>query len=135
LLGVPPSRSWSVSHSQIVTTCQPWRRSAAAALRSRQTFAMNFFAQNDLFDLGLYANLQPGWRCQKQPWTNMAVLYRGSTISGLPGRDFLCRRNLKPFLWRKVLTRRSGPVFAARMRDIFQLRCTFEIRSDITVGI
>ena len=48
-----PARSCAASHSQIVITCQPNRRSAATDLRSRLTFAANFWFQNALFDFGL----------------------------------------------------------------------------------
>ena len=73
--------------------------------------------------------LQPLWRCQKQPWTKMTVLYLGSTISGLPGRSFRCRRNLYPMRCSKDLTFISGFVSRFFICDMFQLRCSGEIRS------
>jgi hypothetical protein len=56
-----------ISHSQITMTLQPASRSSASVLQSRAMFSRNFCCQKPIRLLGVYANLQPGWRCQKHP--------------------------------------------------------------------
>jgi hypothetical protein len=56
-----------VAHSQTVSTRHPdWQR-AAATRRSRNTLASNLAFQNREPPVGVVVNLQPRWRCQKQP--------------------------------------------------------------------
>lgn len=44
----------------------------------------NFFSQNSTRLFGVYAYLQPLCRCQKQPFTKIAVLYFARNMSGCP---------------------------------------------------
>ncbi len=74
-------------HSQTVITRQPSARSRREERRSRRTFASNFSRQNVVRDLGEYASVQPGCRCQKQPCTKIAKRCRRMTTSGEPGSD------------------------------------------------
>ncbi len=71
--------------SQTVITRHPLRRSAAAFRRSLALLRAIFSRHHLLLCLGsVWCHGQP---CQKQPWTNTAVLRFGSTMSGRPGRS------------------------------------------------
>src|SRR5260221_1530944 len=81
-----PSRARSfVSHSQTTDTRQPIFFSSFAFILSRSTFSRNFFCQKLILLFGVYANLQPRWRCHKQPCTKLRRRRRRSTMSGFPG--------------------------------------------------
>lgn len=136
-LGLPKARaSFSptlsellVSHSQTVTTDQPRSRKRSAFFSSRRTFESNLCCQKSILLFGVLAFAQPGCRCQKQPWTNIATFHFGNTISGVPGRSFRCRRNRRPNECAIRLTTISGVVFLPPTRDISQDRRTGVSRS------
>lgn len=113
----------SVLHSHTTITCQPRLRNCLATVRSRSMFASNFVFQNLTRDFGMYAYLQPGCRCQKQPCMKTTVFRLGSAISGRPGRSGACRRNRNPSRRRTELTTISGCVSRPRIRDMFVLLC------------
>lgn len=119
LISCCSSRVW---HSHTISTRHPALRRAAAVRRSRATFASNLSDQKRIRDFGQYENLQPAWRCQKQPCTNMMVRYIGRTMSGEPGMSFRCTRNRYPSRWRVDLTISSGRVSVPLIRDMFRLR-------------
>lgn len=82
-----------VSHSQITMTLHPICSKAAVLLLSLSMLRFNFLSQYSALATGrIFACLQVGQPCQKQPCTNITVLYFGRTISGLPGKSFLCSR-------------------------------------------
>lgn len=105
-----------VSHSHTISTRQPSSCSWASFRASRATFPSNFGIQNSCRVLGVVAYLQPGWRCQKQPCTKIAVWCFDKTISGEPGRDFLWRRKRNPKECSSERTINSGFVFALPTR-------------------
>src|SRR5687767_14488378 len=80
------------SHSQTITDFHPSLRSARRCTLSRAALPVSFSSQNSRRFVGVVQFLHPLWRCQKQPWTKITVLYFGRTISGLPGRFLTCRR-------------------------------------------
>lgn len=96
------------SHSQIVMTRQPASASRSSFEASRVTFDANLAAQNSGRVAGVVAILQPGCRCQKQPWMKTAARYLGSTMSGRPGRLRTCTLNRSPVAWRYRRTSISG---------------------------
>ena len=108
----------AVSHSQITITLQPRRVRRCLLFRSRQRFARNFARQKKRLFAGVDAFLQRAWRCQKHPWTKIAILSRGRTMSGRPGRSLRCKRNRKPIRCRRLRTASSGRVSHARTHDI-----------------
>jgi hypothetical protein len=109
-------------HSQISMTRQPLLVSFCMLRVSRSTVWRNLSAQNSVRVAGTVANLQPMWRCQKQPCTNMHVLYLARTISGQPGRFFTWILNLNPLRCRNRRTFNSGIVFFPLMLDIIRER-------------
>lgn len=82
-----------------------------------------------MFDLGSEALLHPGWRCQKQPCTNSAILCRGNTRSGVPGRFRRWSRKRRPSACATFLTRISADVFFEPILDISQDRLSGVKRS------
>jgi hypothetical protein len=121
----------SISHSQIVNTRHPRRRSACAAFLSRLTVPSILSRQNALRFFGYTAWLHPPWWCQKHPCTKITVLYFGKTMSGQPANAFTCKRNRNPALCRKERTCFSGKVCFPRIRLITQLRLAGENTSVI----
>lgn len=115
-----------VSHSQITDTRQPSFLSSFVLFLSRSTFSLNFFCQKLTRLFGEYANLQARWRCQKQPWTKMRRRRRETTMSGFPGSfsGYVLKRH--PSRRSAERTSFSGRVFWELMRDMFQLRRSFE---------
>lgn len=112
-----------VSHSHTVSTFQPCSCKATMFSLSRSMFLSNFFLQYSSFVRGrICACLQVGQPCQKQPFTNITVLYFGNTISGLPGKLFGWSLNLYPNLCNIFLTLISGVVFVLCTFDIISLR-------------
>jgi len=111
-----------ILHSQTTMTFQPALRRSWRLRLSRAMLLSNFFCQNSLRVDGVEACLHPLCLCQKQPCTNITVLYFGRTISGLPGRSLQFILNRNPMRCRRLRTISSGFVFAERIRDIFQLR-------------
>ena len=119
------------SHSHIVMTCQPSASRWAVVTSSRWRFLSIFVSKNYTFDFGLVAYLHPLWPCQKHPLTIIATLYLGKRISGLPGNFLLCNRKRNPRAYSPFLTRISGLVFLARIRDIQYFRWVDESLSDM----
>ena len=99
----------SSSHSQIVLTLQPSRRSLRSFAMSRALLPSSFGSQNRLLLCGILPFRQR-CACQKQPLTCKAVEYFGSTMSGQPGRLRTWRRNRKPIAWSARRTVTSGRV-------------------------
>lgn len=112
----------TVSHSQITIGVQLALTSVANASPSRRTFSSNLCFQNSTRDLGVRVELQPGCRCQKQPWTKIAIRRPASTMSGDPHivRTFVRYRS--PAACKARRTRISGLVSLLRTRDITALR-------------
>ncbi len=71
--------------------------SATSLTMAQQEFSI-LYLQKSVPDLGSLKCLQCSWPCQKQPFTNIAVLNFDRTISGRPGKSLRCNRNLKPAL-------------------------------------
>lgn len=115
-----------VSHSQMTMTLHPDFSSSALFRLSLSTFRSNFSCQNSILDLGVDAFLQSGCLCQKQPCTNMIVLYFGKTKSGLPGRLARWRRKRMPMACANLRTTISGLV---------SLPCTRAIRAERLSGV
>ena len=80
-----------ISHSQMTMTVHPMASNASAFSLSRWTFRSNFSRQKSVCDFGR-GRLHLGQRCQKQPFTNIAILRPGYAMSGLPGTFFQFRR-------------------------------------------
>lgn len=116
-------------HSQIMITVQPAARNASRFLASRDTFASNFVCQFCSLDRGVVVYLHPGWRCQKQPWTKMAVRYLGSARSGRPGNFSSCSVYLNPRRCKKRRTANSGFVSLDRIPDIIRERVALSTTS------
>ena len=76
-----------IVHSHTIKHLMPRFNNSAFTMVSRWTLSSNFFCQNSMRLLGIYAYLQPECRCQKQPLTKIAVLYLRRKISGCPGTD------------------------------------------------
>lgn len=93
---VGSSRSLVRLHAHNVITCQPLARSISSFRRSRSRLRSIFACQNAVFVFGSTNSLHPSCPCQKQPLTNIAVLYLRITISGLPGTLLTFSRYLYP---------------------------------------
>lgn len=111
-----------IAHSQMIATRHPAAFSPATFVASRSMFRANFSSQNAALVFGTEALRHPSWRCQKQPWTNMAARYRGKTISGLPGSFAECRRKRNPAPCNAFRRRTSGVVFFPLMPAIIRDR-------------
>ena len=101
---------------------------------SLRTFESNLLSQKFCRDLGVYAYGHFSCRCQKHPWTNITVLNRGRTISGLPGRSFRCNLKRYPFLCNIERIASSGFVLLPRIRDIISERLALVRISTIKSG-
>ena len=114
-------------HAHNVITCQPLARSSSSFCRSRSLFRSLFrsiFAcQNAVLVFGSTNCLQPSCPCQKQPLTNIAVLYLRITISGLPGTLLTFSLYLYPCVHSHFRTVISGFVPLLRICDIQRWRC------------
>jgi hypothetical protein len=106
------------SHSHTIITRQPFAFRSSVDCVSRAMFRSNFSTQNSVLLFGVVAILHPLCRCQKHPWTKITVLYRVSTISGLPGRSLRCSLNRKPSACNARRSATSGEVFEERIRDM-----------------
>ena len=112
------------SHCQTIITFQFFSLNNFMTRRSRALFCSNLAVQNSLCVAGVEAYLQPGWRCQKHPWTKITARYLGNTISGEPGKSLACNRKRYPMPCRSERTCFSGLVFVLRTRDMFRNRCS-----------
>jgi hypothetical protein len=107
------------SHSHIRALRHPACRSLRATVLSRATLLSNFRIQKFSRLFGVYANLQPEWRCQKHPSTNTAIFSRGNTKSGLPNTRELRRQPVIRYSRNREISRNSVSRFPrARIRDI-----------------
>ena len=82
------------SHSQMTRIFQPISSSFARFFWSRRALPFSLGCQKSRLELGSVALRQPGsscW-CQKQPCTNITFRRPANTMSGVPGRSFLCNR-------------------------------------------
>ena len=104
------SSRFLVSHCQTARTLQPERFSSSDFRRSLSIFSSSLRFQYSVFEEGRLDLGHPGCWCQKQPCTNRTPRYLGRTMSGVPGRSFLCKRNRNPMRWSNDLTISSGPV-------------------------
>src|SRR5689334_19773333 len=80
-----------VSHSQITIVLQSSLRSARWWSLSRAALPLSFFSHHSRRWVGVAQLLHPLCRCQKQPWTKMAVLYFGRTMSTETERGYRFR--------------------------------------------
>lgn len=98
-------------HCQTTRYFHPRARSFRLFILSRAALPSIFVRQNVLRVAGIEARLHLLWPCQKQPWTKITRLCRGSTMSGRPGKRFSYRRNRYPM--RRIIerTRLSGAEF------------------------
>lgn len=119
------------AHSQITITRQDFSSKASTLRLSRLTVCLNLESQKSRRDAGVAVNRQPSCRCQKQPWMKIATRYFGKTISGFPGRSFLCNLYLYPFAHSHLRTIISGRVSFPRILDMLKLRCSGEWTSII----
>lgn len=110
-----------VSHSHTVITSHPVILSAVSFSLSRSTFLVSFAFQNLWFDFGFRPILHP-CACQKHPWTKSTFLRDGNTMSGVPGRSFLCTLNRYPNLCSVRRTTSSGVVSLRPIEAIIRLR-------------
>ena len=120
------------SHSQIVLTLQPNRRSLRSFSMSRALLPSSFGSQKPLLVCGTPL-LGQRCRCQKHPLTCKAMEYFGSTMSGHPGRLLTCSRNRKPIAWSAWRTMISGRVSFERMLAMIADRCSGVILSAIGI--
>lgn len=97
-------------HSQITAHRQLRFFRSLTVSRSRWAFRRSFFVQYSALVLGILAPLQFRCECQKQPFTNSAVLHRVKVKSGLPGRSTRCKLNRRPRACAALLTFISGVV-------------------------
>lgn len=116
-------------HSHTKSTRHPSVRRASTERWSRSTFAASLTRQNSGRVAGIFANLQPWCWCQKQPWTKMATLLPGRTMSGVPGRSRRCSRKRNPSANSRRRTRTSGREFLPLMPAIIRLRTAEETTS------
>ena len=110
-------------HAHNVITCQPLARSISSFRRSRSRLRSIFACQNAVFVFGSTNSLHPSCPCQKQPLTNIAVLYLRITISGLPGTLLTFSLYLYPCVHSHFRTAISGIVPRLRICDIQRWRC------------
>lgn len=110
-------------HAHNVITCQPLARSISSFRRSRSRLRSIFACQNAVFVFGSTNSLHPSYPCQKQPLTNIAVLYLRITISGLPGTLLTFSLYLYPCVHSHFRTAISGIVPRLRICDIQRWRC------------
>ena len=80
--------SFTVSHSQTVSTLHPISFNFWQFSKSRCSTLLNFALQNSRLLVGKEVRGQPCW-CQKQPFTKIASLKRGRTISGVRGAFYV----------------------------------------------
>ena len=112
------------SHSQMRITFQPRAIKARIVSSSRSMFRVILASQNGVLLLGNLKYLHPSWPCQKQPSTNMTVLYFFNTISGEPGSFLLFRRYRSPLLNKNFRTKISGLVSLPLIAAMQRLRCS-----------
>lgn len=116
-------------HSQITMTRQPISAKSAKFRLSRITLPANFSCQNCWRVAGDAASLQPSWRCQKHPCTNMQSRCFGMTMSGLPGSRLSFNTYRSPALCRSFRTISSGLVSFLLMPVIHLDRVSFSTMS------
>ncbi len=121
-------------HAHNVITCQPLARSSSSFCWSRSLFRSIFACQNAVLVFGSTNCLHPSCPCQKQPLTNIAVLYLRITMSGLPCTLLTFNRYLYPCIHSHFLTANSGFVPLLRICDIQLWRCCGVIISGIVIN-
>lgn len=105
-------------HSQITMTFHPISFSSGTFLLSLAKLSANLTAHFSALFFGNVALGHATCWCQKHPWTNIAIRYFGSTMSGHPGSARSCSLYRKPRACRNKRTIISGRVFLARMPAI-----------------
>lgn len=124
-----PAFSRFNAHSHTIASLHPSAIKARWFSSSLWTLRANFSAQKSSRVEGVVANLQPGCRCQKQPFTSIAARHLGRTMSGLPGNRPSCRRKRNPDAWRARRTSSSGLVFCPLMPAIIRDRVVLSTMS------
>jgi len=119
-------------HSQIIRILQPWFLSSLAVLSSRILLASSFFCHHSFRVCGNLERSHPCW-CQKHPWMSSAAEYFGKTMSGQPGRSFLCSLYRRPLANSRCRSSISGFVSFPRTEAIILLRTSASTKS-IAVG-
>ena len=111
---------------------QPRAVKACVVSLSRSMFRVILASQNGVLLLGSLKYLHPSWPCQKQPSTNMTVLYFFNTISGDPGSFSVVQAIPKP-LAEQEFPHQNLPAWypCPLMAAIQRLRCSGVITSDI----
>lgn len=119
------------AHSQTTPTRQERRLSSETVRASRLRFDSSFSLQKSSRVAGRRNSRQLACACQKQPCTNTTVFHFGRTMSGFPGRPFLCSRNRIPARQSRDRSWRSGFVSRPRIRAISAERFVGSITSTI----
>lgn len=110
------------AHSQITRTRQPAAKRSLTAFWSLASLSSSFWRQKSFRVSGSFESAHL-WKCQKQPWMNAAVRYRGKTRSGRPGRFLSYSRYLSPLACSPHRISISGLVSRLRMRLMLSWRC------------
>ena len=112
-----------VWHSQITSTFQPSFLSSLLFFLSLSIVLLNFCFQKFFLVAGIERPFLQLCRCQKQPLIKITFFLFGKTISGQPGKSFLCKLNrifCKDINFR---TSNSGEVPLFLLCDITVYRC------------
>lgn len=122
-------------HSQITKTFQPYFLNSSETFLSRNLLPWIFLNHQSVFVFGNTKFLHPSCPCQKHPCTNIMVLYLANTISGLPGKSFLCNLYLTPLPNKYLRTINSGFVFFDRIWLILKLLTSLVCTSAILLAL
>jgi hypothetical protein len=124
------------SHSHIRIIRHPAFRRLRVTNLSRAMLLSNFRSQNSVRLFGVYANLQPGCRCQKQPSTKTAIRSRRNTKSGLPNTRWPRRQPRTSCNRNKPINRSSVSRFPLdRIRDMTADRFSIENTSELETRV
>ena len=129
------SSKFFVSHSQIMNAFHPDFSRLKIFSWSRSTVRCRLDDQNSIFVFGWTEPYLQECECQKHPWINTTIWYFGKTMSGFPGRSFLCSRYRYPCVWNALRVAISGFVSVDLIRAILRLRCSGVCTSVIAASI
>ena len=121
--------AWRVAHSHTHSTRQSSALSVSITRRSRYTLASSLSFQQSGRVAGSFAYRRSWYVCQKQPWTTMATIRPGITMSGVPGKSRRCKRNRYPNANSNRRTSSSGREFLPLMPAIIRLRSSGDTQS------
>lgn len=110
------------AHSQTTIGFQPRLSSSNMSRASLALLPLILASQNSLLLFGNRKRLHWSWPCQKQPFTKTTARCFGKTMSGRPGKSFLCSRKRNPALCSAFRTISSGDVLPDLMPAIIWLR-------------